>query len=178
MAGLGSLIQKSALVTKIYVPRWTIIVAATLNSLLIFLMNIFVVVVFFIWYGFLPSFLAVMNFLLFVVLTYLLVLGFSFISAPLFVKFRDLSQIWEVLVSALFYASPIVYPLSILPDEYRKILLFNPMAYIIHFNKTALIEGRFARPFDLLIFIILVVSFFGISILAYRKMEAKIAENI
>lgn len=178
MAGLSSLIQKSALVTKIYVPRWTIIVAATLNSLLIFLMNILVVVLFFAWYGFTPSFLAILNFLLFIVLTYILILGFSLISAPLFVKFRDLSQVWEVVVSALFYASPIVYPLSILSDEYRKILLFNPMAYIIHFNKTALIESRFAKPFDLAVFIVLILVFFGVSILAYRKMEAKIAENI
>ncbi len=178
MAGLGSLIQKSALVTKIYVPRWTIIVASTLNSLMVFLMNIFVVIIFFIWYGFLPSGLAILNFILFIVLTYLIILGFAFIAAPLFVKFRDLSQIWEVLVSALFYASPIVYPLSILSDEYRKIILFNPMAYIIHFNKTALVEGRFAPAGDLAIFVVIVVLFFASSLLVYKKMEAKIAENI
>jgi len=178
MAGLGSLISKSTLVTKIYVPRWTIIVAATLNALLIFLMNLIVIALFFAWYEFWPGVLPVVTFFLYIILTYLVILGFSFMAAPLYVKFRDLTQIWEVVVSAMFYASPIVYPLSLLPIEYHSIILINPMAYIIHFTKMALTENHYAPVWQNLLFATIVIIFFFIGTVAYRKMEAKIAENI
>jgi lipopolysaccharide transport system permease protein len=178
MAGLNSLIQKSTLVTKIYVPRWTIIVAATLNSLLIFLMNLIVIALFFLWYRFLPDGLAVLTFFAYIALTYLVILGFSFIAAPLYVRFRDLSQIWEVVVSAMFYASPIVYPLSILPQKYHFFILASPIAYIIHFTKMALTENHYAPLWQNAIFAGSVVAFFFLGIAIYRKFEKDIAENI
>lgn len=177
-AGLASLVNKSTLVTKIYVPRWTIIVAATLNSLLIFLMNLIVIVAFFAWYEFWPGVTPILTFLLYIILTYLLILGFSFIAAPLYVKFRDLTQIWEVVVSAMFYASPVVYPLSILPQKYHFIILANPIGYIVHFTKMALTEDHYAPLWQNTIFAGVIAIFFCAGILAYRKMETKIAENI
>jgi lipopolysaccharide transport system permease protein len=178
MAGLLALMHKSTLVTKIYVPRWTIIVAATLNSLLIFFMNLIVIALFFAWYGFWPSLTSILFFFFFVGLTYLLILGFSFIAAPLYAKFRDLLQIWEVLISALFYAAPIVYPLSLLPIKYHSIILLNPVAYIIHFIKSALTENHYASFNQNLIFTALIIIFSFVGLGIYRKMEPKIAENL
>ena len=178
MAGLNSLMAKSQLVTKIYVPRWTIVVASTLNSLLIFLMNLIVIIMFFTWYQFWPGVIPILTFGLYIVLTYLLILGFSFITAPLFVRFRDISQIWEVVVSALFYASPIVYPLSLLPAKYHTIILVNPIAYIIHFTKMALTENHYAPLWQNVVFTCFIFAIFGVSLLVYKKMEQKIAENI
>lgn len=178
MAGLNSLVHKYTLVTKIYVPRWTIIVAATLNSLLIFLMNLVVIAIFFLWYQFLPSFFSVMIFFFYVILTYIIILGFSLIAAPVYARFRDLQQIWEVLVSALFYASPIVYPLSLLPMIYHPIILANPIAFVIHYTKVALTENHFAPLWENALFVAIVAVFFLISVATYKKMEAKIAENL
>lgn len=178
MAGLNSLMAKSQLVTKIYVPRWTIIVAATLNSLLIFLMNLIVIALFFAWYQFWPGVLPIVTFFFYILLTYILILGFSFIAAPFYIKFRDINQVWEVVVSALFYASPIVYPLSLLPAKYHFILLVNPMAYIIHFTKMALTENHYAPLWQNSIFACVIVLIFFAGIRIYQKMEAKIAENI
>jgi ABC-type polysaccharide/polyol phosphate export permease len=178
MAGLNSLVLKYTLVTKIYVPRWTIIVAATLNSLLIFLMNLIVIAIFFVWYRFLPSPESILMFLFLLVLTYLLILGFSFIAAPVFARFRDLQQIWEVLTSALFYASPIVYPLSILPAKYHVVILLNPIAFIIHHTKIAITENRYAPLWETVLFTGAIVAFFFIGMAIYHKMQAKIAENL
>ena len=54
-AGMQSLILKSELVSKIYIPRWTIIMASTIHNTLVFLTNLIVIVIFFTWYRFLPS---------------------------------------------------------------------------------------------------------------------------
>jgi len=94
------------------------------------------------------------------------------------VKYRDLSQIWEVAIQALFYGSPIVYPLQIIPQKYHAILLANPIGYIIHFNKVALTENHYATFTQNAVFTSLIVILFFASLFIFRKLEPKIAENI
>lgn len=178
MAGMSSLLSKAQLVTKIYVPRWTIIIASTINSALVFLMNILVIVFFFGLNRFMPSFEAVLLFLMFLIFTYIIIVGFSLLTAPMYVKFRDLSMIWEVVTSILFYASPIVYSLQMMPDRMQKIMLLNPMAFIIHFSKEGLINNHFADPWKTFIFVITVLAFFGLGIFSYNKLAPRIAEEI
>jgi len=178
MAGLHSFFTKSSLVTKIYVPRWTIVIASTVNATLIFAMNLIVITIFFAWYHFWPGIPAILASFYFFLLTFILILSFSFIAAPLHVKFRDLSQIWEVAIQALFYGTPIVYPLQIIPAQYHSIILANPIGYIIHFNKIALTENHYAPLWQNAIFTALIVVVFFTSLFIFRKMEPRIAENI
>jgi len=177
-AGLSSLLSKAQLVTKIYVPRWTIILASTVNATLIFLMNLVVIVGLFVYKGFMPSLASILLFLLFSIFIYIIILSFSLVTAPLYVKFRDLAMIWEVLLMVLLYASPIIYPLVTLPAEYHKIILLNPIAFIVHFTKEAMINNHFATLNQYAIFISIVFGFFAFSIWAYRKLIVKVAEEI
>jgi len=177
-AGMSSLLSKAQLVTKIYVPRWTIILASTLNSALIFLMNLIVIIVFFSYKQFLPSLSAIGLFGLFSVLTYILVLSFALFTASWYVKFRDLSMIWEVITTMLFYATPVFYSLSMMPAYIQRILLFNPMAFIIHFVKEALINNHFPETWQTGGFILAVLAVFSVSIFSYRKSITNVAEEI
>ncbi|KKU54747.1 MAG: hypothetical protein UY41_C0021G0007 [Candidatus Moranbacteria bacterium GW2011_GWE1_49_15] len=177
-SGLASLISKSQLVKKIYVPRWTIILASTINATLIFLMNLLVVAVFFVVKGFMPSFLAIGMFFVFSVFLYVVILSFSLLAAPLYVKFRDLSMIWDVILLIILYSSPIIYPLSIIPAKFHALMLLNPFAFIVHFNKESLINKHFANPGQYAMFIFIVLAFFALSIFSYRKFIPKIAEDI
>lgn len=177
-AGMSALLSKAQLVTKIYVPRWTIILAATLNSGLIFLMNLVVIVVFFAYKNFLPSLASVGLFLAFSLLTYVLILAFALFTAPWYVKFRDLSMIWEVITTMLFYATPVFYSLSMMPAYIQKIMLLNPMAFIIHFVKEALIVDRFPEFWQTSIFVLLVGLVFSLSLFSYRKCIGNVAEEI
>lgn len=176
--GLASLVSKSQLVTKIYVPKWTIILSATLNSFFIFLTNLVVLGVFFFVYHKAPSIIGIMYFILYVFMLYTLIIAFSFFAAPLYVRFRDLSTIWEVLLSVLMYAAPIIYPLSFIPSHLQKIIMINPLAYIIHYAKLGLISGTYP-PIDNLMFIILGIAFLlAVGLLNYRKLEKRVAEYI
>lgn len=177
-AGMGSLLYKSQLVTKIYVPRWAIIIASTINAALIFLMNLIIIIAFFGIKRFLPGFDSMILFILFSLATYVVILSFSLFTAPLYVKFRDLAMIWEVAITALFYATPIFYPLQILPASIQKVILINPMAFIIHFSKEGLVNGHFADLWKTVFFIATVVILFLLSIVSYKKFSMRIAENI
>ncbi len=177
-AGMSSLLSKAQLVTKIYVPRWTIILASTINATLIFLMNLVVIAFFFAIKGFMPHFPAILMFLFFSIFIYIIVLSFSLITAPLYVKFRDLAMIWEVFLMIFLYASPIIYPLAILPAKYHTLILLNPLAFIIHFTKESLINNHFASFGQYAIFISIVFGTFVLSIFSYRKFIPKVAEDI
>jgi ABC-type polysaccharide/polyol phosphate export permease len=177
-AGMASLLSKAQLVTKIYVPRWTLILASTLNSALIFLMNLIIIVAFFAYKQFLPSAESILLFVMYSILVYVLVLAFALLTAPLYVKFRDLTLIWEVVVMALFYATPVFYPLQLLPIKIQKVLLLSPMAFIIHFNKEGLINNHFANLYQTLGFVAAVAIIFAISIISYKKFIPRVAEDI
>lgn len=177
-AGMGSLLNKAQLVTKIYVPRWTLILASTINCALIFLMNLIVIAAFFAYKRFLPGLESVSLFMLYAILTYAIIVAFSFFTAPWYVRFRDLVLIWEVVITALFYATPVFYPLQMLPLSVQKILLLNPMAFIIHFNKEGLINNHFASLYQNLGFIAAIAAVFFLSLLSYKKFAPSVAENI
>ncbi len=177
-AGMNSLLSKSQLVTKIYVPRWTLIIASTLNSALIFLMNLIIIVIFFAYKHFLPSFEAIFIFVLYAILLYILIIAFALFTAPWYVKFRDLVMIWEVAITALFYATPVFYPLQILPAKVQKVLLANPMAFIIHFNKEGLLNNHFASFYQNVGFTAIVFFIFFLSTVSYKKFSPRIAEEI
>jgi ABC-type polysaccharide/polyol phosphate export permease len=177
-AGMSSLLSKAQLVTKIYVPRWTIILSSTINATLIFLMNLVVVVFFFAIKGFVPHLSAIAMFFVFSIFIYILILSFSLITAPLYVKFRDLAMIWEVLLLIIMYASPIIYPLITIPAKYHQIILLNPLAFIIHFTKESLINNHFATPAQYLIFSAIVLGSLVLGIFSYRKFIPKVAEEL
>lgn len=177
-AGMNSLLSKSQLVTKIYVPRWTLIISSTINSLFVFGMNLIVLALFFVLYGIVPSIESLFVFVGYVALLYILIVSFSFITAPLFVRFRDLSMIWEVLLSVLMYAAPIVYPLTMMPEHIQKILLLNPVGFIIHFTKQGLISNHFPSLVQIGFFIVGLGLFAVLALYLFRKNERTVAEYI
>jgi len=75
--GMNSLLQKAQLVTKIYVPRWTIVLGSTINSLFVYGMNLVVLAVFFFVYHVTPSLSGIIMFLIYSILLYVLIVAFS-----------------------------------------------------------------------------------------------------
>jgi len=177
-AGMGSLLSKSQLVTKIYIPRWTLIIASTVNSVMIYLMNLFIIVGFFAYKGFMPHVSAIGMFFLFSLVLYVLIMSFALLTAPLFVRFRDLAMIWEVISQVLFFATPIFYSLQIMPEYIQQILLLNPIAFIIHFTKESMINNHFADAWQYGVFFIIVTGGFLLSLASYRKFISHVAEEI
>jgi ABC-type polysaccharide/polyol phosphate export permease len=145
---------------------------------MIYAMNLLIVVTFFAWNQFLPSFASVLLFILFSILIYILVIIFAFLTAPLYVKFRDLVMIWEVLLQIIFYATPVFYSLQLMPPSLQQILLVNPMAFIVHFTKESLIQNHFPEWWQLSLLLIFIAMAAGISVLVYRILIKRIAEEI
>lgn len=177
-SGMNSLVSKAQLVTKIYIPRWTIILGSTINALFVYGVNLLILAIFFFVYHLDPSFGGILMFFFYSLALYILIVAFSLITAPLFVRFRDLSMIWEVLLSVLIYASPVVYPLTMMPLHIQKVMLLNPLAFIIHFSKQGLISNHFTNIYNLAYLIFGITIIFLLSLLVYKKTERRVAESI
>ncbi|PIZ00072.1 hypothetical protein COY62_04555, partial [bacterium (Candidatus Howlettbacteria) CG_4_10_14_0_8_um_filter_40_9] len=116
---LGAIVENSDLIRKVYFPRIVLVIARGITSLMTFVLNFAVVLIFIFVAGIhlqLPSVLVILLFLeLFVLST-----GVGLILSSLFVRFRDVAHIWEVFMMAAFYATPILYPLSLVPERFAK----------------------------------------------------------
>lgn len=177
-AGMKSLVSKAGIIKKIQVPHWILIVAASITSFLIFAMNITIIIIFFLFKGVYPSFTAIVLFLLAIAGIWVINLSFGFLMSPLFVRFRDLGMIWEVLLQAVFYASPIIYPLTMMPEEIHKYILINPIASLIHFTKESFIYERFLDAWQYGLFAVAILLVLLCCMYIYSKTANKIAENI
>jgi ABC-2 type transport system permease protein len=129
-ATLPSIVSRASILRRISFPPIVIPVAATLTAVMTFLINLLIVIVFIAANRIEPRLQWLLLIPLFVEL-YLFVLGVCLIVAILYVRFRDIAQIWEVAASALFFAAPIMYPVTLLPPWARHIVVFNPFVQIL-----------------------------------------------
>src|SRR5207247_9456392 len=70
-----------------------------------------------------------------------IVVGFSLSASVLFRRYRDLNQVWEVVLQAGFFIAPIIYPLAILPERFHFYLYIWPPTPVIEFSRSALVAG-------------------------------------
>ncbi len=143
---MQSIVSKANLVKKIYVPKIIIILATSLTSLMTFLLNLAVVFIFMFIFGLEFQF-SLWLLPLYLLELYLFSFGLALILATLFVWFRDLTHIWEILLQIMFYATPIIYPLSVVPLKYQKIAFLNPVAQMIQDIRNIFLGGQVVSPF-------------------------------
>lgn len=131
--GLVSIVSRGDLIRKLSFPNEIIVVAVSVNAMINFLINLVVVFAFALINGVNVSQFAFLAPLLLLEL-YIFSLGVAFLLATLFVRFRDIGPIWEVVMQAGMYATPIIYPISMVLDKSpvaAKVLMLNPLAQII-----------------------------------------------
>lgn len=140
---LFSIVNRGGLLRKINFPKILVIFSEVAGALINFAINLLVVIIFMLANGVRVR----LSILAIIPLSFELLLfttGVCLILATIYVSFRDMSQIWEVLLQLLFYATPIIYPLSQLRDansEIAKISMLNPIAQIIQDFRAAIIGG-------------------------------------
>jgi ABC-2 type transport system permease protein len=138
---ITSIVGKGDLIRKINFPKYVIVLASSFSALINLGINLVVVFCFMLIKGVnIEPMIMLLPLLIIELFVFSLALAF-FLSAA-FVRFRDVSHIWDVFIQGAFYATPIIYPLSIITgftllsitfttEAIQKILLINPMAQII-----------------------------------------------
>lgn len=148
LVAMVSVVDRGDLIRKVYFPRLVIPIATSISSLITLGLNLLVVFVFIAVTG--VGFRPVLPlFALLLIELYVLSLGCSLLLAALYVRFRDIRPIWEVGLQLLFYASPIIYPLTIVPKRFAGFMAMSPIAQIIEDSRKVLITPQALSTADL-----------------------------
>lgn len=145
----NSLVQESSLISKVYFPRIIVPLAPVLAGLLDFGVAFIILIGMMFFYGVYPNITALLLPLL-LLLMMLTASGVGMFLSALNAKYRDIRYTITFLVQFWMFASPVVYPASILPAKYHLIYAINPMAGIIEGFRSALL-GTTTFPVDMLI---------------------------
>jgi ABC-2 type transport system permease protein len=138
---VGSVVDRESLVRKIHFPRMAIPVSVVLTAGFNLVLNLCVVMVFALASGVHPRWSWLQAPLL-VALLAVLVLGLAMLLSALYVRYRDIKPIWEVVLQALFYATPVIYAVEALgvSARIRELIMMNPIAAILEQFRHAVID--------------------------------------
>ena len=182
---LSSIVGRGDLIRKIRIPRWIIVLSTSITALINLCLNLVIVLIFILINrsGFQISLLL---FPLIMLQLYLFALSLSLFLAAAFVKYRDMTHIWEVCMQGLFYLTPVIFPLSLIPNQLvQKIIMINPVATAIQDARYAVVShssltinsvynSGYARLIPYGITLILLI----LSVLYFKKEAKNFAENL
>jgi lipopolysaccharide transport system permease protein len=136
--GSNSVVGSSNLITKIYFPRLLIPLAATAAPAVDFIFTFVVLLVLMAWFHIAPTW-GLLALPLFLGLAFLTAMAMTLWLSSLDVRYRDIGYIVPFLIQIWMYASPVVYPVSVIPEKWRLIYSLNPMAGVIEGFRWALL---------------------------------------
>lgn len=177
-SGLLSLRAKGYLLTKARFPSWVVVVTSASNAAITLALFSVVLILFLALTGRPPSPVAVGLYFVYQLHFLAIVAGFSLAASVLFMRYRDLNQVWEVVTHAGFFVAPIIYPLSILPERVHLYLYLWPPTPIILFSRAVLVDNRVPSvvAHGLLTAEAAVILLIGV--LVYRARAPRVAEYL
>ncbi len=185
--GMAAIVERGDMIRKINFPKYIIVISGTLSALINLILNLLVVLVFVIING--VDLKTTALWLPFNILElYVFSLAVAFLLSALYVKYRDIGHIWEVFLQGAFYATPILYPLSMVIEQSEvaaKILLLSPVAQIIQDARYNLITHQTVTTENLIdnpLIVAIPLTFVVVSIVFaswyFRRNQKYFAENV
>jgi lipopolysaccharide transport system permease protein len=172
----NSLVGNSHLITKVYFPRVLLPAAAVLNALADFAVSVLVMGVLLAWYGIAPA--PQIVFAPFVILLGIgLALGLGLWLAALNVKYRDVRVLVPFVFQIWMFATPVVYPLQLVPNGWQTAALANPALGVVEGFRWCLFGGEFpAMP--LAVTFAVAIALIATGVIAFRRMEREFVDVI
>ena len=167
--------DNAPLIKKIYFPREILPLASLMGRAVHFWVSLLVLIPFLIYFdvSLNPELLYLP--LLFLVQT-LLMAGIVLMLAPLNTLYDDIGFLTDFSLRALFYLSPVVYPASMVPDEFRGVFDLNPMSILIEAYRDIILYGRQPDLFQLLALTAVTLVLVVTGLWIFRRMQTKFAE--
>jgi ABC-2 type transport system permease protein len=183
-ADLLSLVARESLLRKMRFPRLVIPLAVTLEALFELGLTLTAVAVFLLISGVYPAW-SWLELVPIVLLLTLLATGLGLLLSVLYVRFRDIAPIWDVIGQMLFYATPVIYVATLVPSNVREWYMLNPLAVLLSQMRRAVIDSGAPSAADLigggarlLIPLAIIVGLFALGVWAFSREAPKVAENL
>lgn len=183
-AAVGAVVGQESVVRKTQFPRLVIPLSVVLTSMFNLGLNLVVVFVFLLAFGLTPAW-SWFGLLLVIAALAVLTTAVSMILSSLFPRFRDIGIIWSVLSTALFYATPVLYPLDAVSAQVRDVISLNPLAPIFALARKWVIDPHAPGPAELaggwlrlLVPVALCVAIGVLAVWVFNREAPRIAEEL
>lgn len=174
---LSSIIGNSPLVTKVYFPRWLLVLSSNFANLIGSTLEFAVLFPLLIFLGMKVTYLALLLPAI-LALEFMLIIGVSLILASLNVYYRDVNQIWDIILQLGFFLCPIIYSITLIPERYIFTYSLNPMTRIIESIRKILYYNTLPTITDFIIVLAIGLLLLIIGYLIFRRLEPRFAEEI
>lgn len=186
--GMQAIVSRGDLLRKIKFPKYILVISSTISALINLVLNLLVVFVFMLLDGVDFGWSALL-FPLSILLLYIFALALAFLLAAVYVKYRDIAPVWEIITQALFYGTPIIYPLQMVMAGSvfaAKLLMLSPIAVIFQEARVQLFghEGTItsselsSNPLYLAVPYVIILITVVIAALYFKKSQRTFAENL
>ena len=176
-ASSNSLVGGANLVTKIYFPRLIMPTASALAGLLDYIIATSILFLMMFWYHFTPSpAMFLLPFLMFC--AFMTATGVGMWLSALNVKYRDIRYVIPFLIQLWLFATPVIYPASMLPKKYQWLLSLNPMGGVIEAHRACILGNKAIDWVSLGISVSITILIFVTGILYFKRMEKSFADVI
>ena len=177
-AGITSLHAKGYLLSKVRFPSWIVVVSSLANAVITVSIFVVVITLFRTVAVGPPSTVSMGLFVFYLLMLLVIAVGFSLAASVLFLKYRDLNQVWEVIVQAGFFIAPVVYPLSIIPERYHAFLYAWPPTAVIEFSRSVLVAGVIPSGRAHLWLVAEALCALIVGMAVFRRYATRAAENL
>ena len=174
---IWGIIGKPSLVQKVYFPRDILVISTCITALMMTALEFVVFIIFMVIFRVMPG-MTVAYFPILFTIEFMLILGLSLTLSALNVFFRDTQFIWRLIVQIGFFATPILYPITIFPEKIRWIVMLNPMAQIITMMRDCILYRISPEPMNLAYVALSTLIVFLLGYVVLDKLEPKFAEAI
>jgi lipopolysaccharide transport system permease protein len=174
----NSLLASQGIITKIYFPRIIAPFSATIVALIDFFFAFLVYVALMLYYHIIPGGVGVLLFLPMLLLTLITSSGLGLFFAALNVKFRDVRFVVPFLTHMLLFLTPIIYPVSLVPERFQWILYLNPMTGVIQTIRAGTLHEGSVQWGLLGLSLVVALSIFVIGVNFFKRQERNFADFI
>ncbi|MHB8974352.1 MAG: ABC transporter permease [Pirellulaceae bacterium] len=146
--GTQSLVTNANMISKVYFPRLVLPISAVIAKLVDFAIAMVLLGILMAYFRIVPT-MGVLALPLLILLMMLIAMGLSMWLTALAVQYRDVNYAVGFFVQLLMYAAPVVYPASLIPEQFQLLYALNPMVGVIEGFRAALLGTR-SMPWDLI----------------------------
>lgn len=175
--GARSVTTAATVISRVYFPRLLLPIGAVISFIVDLMVGACVLLVIMAIYGFTPSTnLAAIP--LFVLLLLVTTLGVTFVLGAAHAQYRDVAYVTPFLIQLWFFATPIVYPLSAVPDGLRDVYAINPMVAVVDGFRWAFLGGNFPTGSEFAVSVAAALSMFVVGAFYFRRMERTVVDVV
>ncbi len=176
-SGTGSVVANGNILKKVYFPREIIPISITTSQLVNFLITCIIMFIFILFSGVGFS-IHIFLMPLLILIQYIITLALTFILSALTVFVRDVDHFVSVALTLGFYATPIVYQASMLPEKFQWILKINPLAQLIEAYRAILYYHELPNFVSIGIWGLLSVLFLIVGYIVFKNLEKSFVEEL